>query len=370
MLTLDELKKTSGQFSDELEKINQSIDIEKTKEQLKNLEERTLSPDFWNDSESAQAVIGEMNELKEVVAGYERLMDIYETVDLTIELLQESEKVDLNEIEKLIHEFEQLNKSYTLKLLLNESYDKFNAIIEFHPGAGGTESQDWTEMLFRMYKRYCDKRGYDFKLLDYLDGEEAGIKSATVLVSGKYAYGYLKAESGVHRLVRISPFDSSGRRHTSFASVDILPELDENVEINIDEKDLKIETYRASGAGGQHVNKTDSAVRITHTPSGTIVQCQNERSQHKNKKMAMKILGSRLLEMQEEAQAEKLHELRSNHKEIAWGSQIRSYVFHPYNMIKDHRTGVEEGNVKKVMDGNLSVFIEGYLKEKGEGSSL
>ncbi|HKL47910.1 MAG TPA: peptide chain release factor 2 [Candidatus Izemoplasmatales bacterium] len=360
MLTLDELKKTSGQFSDELEKINQSIDIEKTKEQLKNLEERTLSPDFWNDSESAQAVIGEMNELKEVVAGYERLMDIYETVDLTIELLQESEKVDLNEIEKLIHEFEQLNKSYTLKLLLNESYDKFNAIIEFHPGAGGTESQDWTEMLFRMYKRYCDKRGYDFKLLDYLDGEEAGIKSATVLVSGKYAYGYLKAESGVHRLVRISPFDSSGRRHTSFASVKVYPEIDDSIDVEIDDNDIRIDTYRSSGKGGQGVNTTDSAIRITHLPTNIVVTCQNERSQIQNRETALKVLKGKLYNLELERKHEEIAQFHDG-KLNAFGSQIRSYVFHPYTMVKDHRTSHETGNGDRVLDGDLDDFIFAYL---------
>ncbi len=327
-------------------------------------------PSFWNDSENARKVSRRVKRIKDRIALLDKLKENIEEIELYMELAGEEEEDFSDEIKDNLNSLENKIENLELKTRLNGKYDDHNAILSIHPGAGGTESQDWAEMLLRMYTRWAESNDYEVEVLDFLVGEEAGVKSVTLLISGDYSFGYLKGEKGVHRLVRISPFDSSGRRHTSFASVDILPELDENVEINIDEKDLKIETYRASGAGGQHVNKTDSAVRITHTPSGTIVQCQNERSQHKNKKMAMKILGSRLLEMQEEAQAEKLHELRSNHKEIAWGSQIRSYVFHPYNMIKDHRTGVEEGNVKKVMDGNLSVFIEGYLKEKGEGSSL
>ena len=327
-------------------------------------------PSFWNDSENARKVSRRVKRIKDRIALLDKLKENIEEIELYMELAGEEEEDFSDEIKDNLNSLENKIENLELKTRLNGKYDDHNAILSIHPGAGGTESQDWAEMFLRMYTRWAESNDYEVEVLDFLVGEEAGVKSVTLLISGDYSFGYLKGEKGVHRLVRISPFDSSGRRHTSFASVDILPELDENVEINIDEKDLKIETYRASGAGGQHVNKTDSAVRITHTPSGTIVQCQNERSQHKNKKMAMKILGSRLLEMQEEAQAEKLHELRSNHKEIAWGSQIRSYVFHPYNMIKDHRTGVEEGNVKKVMDGNLSVFIEGYLKEKGEGSSL
>jgi peptide chain release factor 2 len=360
MLSLDELKKTANQFSEDIEKINLSIDINKTKEELKNLEAQTLSPDFWRDNEKAQKVISQINELKDLVSDYTRLMDIYETVELTIELLQESEKVDLKEIEKLIHEFEKLNQSYGLKLLLNEPYDKFNAIIEFHPGAGGTESQDWAEMLFRMYKRYCDKQGYDFKILDYLDGEEAGIKSATVLVTGKYAYGYLKAESGVHRLVRISPFDSSGRRHTSFASVKVYPEIDDSIEIEIDENDLRIDTYRSSGKGGQGVNTTDSAIRITHLPTNIVVTCQNERSQIQNRETALKVLKGKLYNLELEKKQEEIAQFHDG-KLNAFGSQIRSYVFHPYTMVKDHRTSFETGNGDRVLDGDLDDFIFAYL---------
>ncbi|MCF7923882.1 MAG: peptide chain release factor 2 [Candidatus Izimaplasma sp.] len=360
MLNLDELKKISASFETEIDKINQSIDIVKTKKELKDLEDLTIRPDFWSDNDKAQKIISEINELKDLVSDYNRLIDIYETIDLSIELLNESEKVDLNEIERLVKEFERLSKTYTLKLLLNEEYDKFNAIIEFHPGAGGTESQDWAEMLFRMYKRYADKKSYGFKVLDYLDGDEAGLKSATVLVSGKYAYGYLKAESGVHRLVRISPFDSSGRRHTSFASVKVYPEIDDSIEIDIDENDLRIDTYRSSGKGGQGVNTTDSAIRITHLPTNIVVTCQNERSQIQNRETALKVLKGKLYNLELEKKHEeiaKFHDSKLN----AFGSQIRSYVFHPYTMVKDHRTNFETGNGDKVLDGDLDDFIFAYL---------
>lgn len=360
MLNLDELKKTASLFQEEINKINQTIDIEKEEENLKNLEKQTLSPDFWSDNDKAQLVIQEMNEVKDIVKDYQRLIDIYETVELSIELLIENEQVDLKEIEKLINEFNKLSKSFTLKLLLSESYDKFNAIVEFHPGAGGTESMDWTEMLFRMYKRYCDQHNYDFKILDYLDGDEAGLKSATVLVSGKYAYGYLKAESGVHRLVRISPFDSSGRRHTSFASVKVYPEIDDSIEIEIDESELRIDTYRSSGKGGQGVNTTDSAIRITHLPTNTVVTCQNERSQIQNRETALKVLKGKLYNLElekKQAELEKFNDGKLN----AFGSQIRSYVFHPYTMVKDHRTGFETSQGDKVLDGDLDEFIFAYL---------
>ncbi|MFO7969245.1 MAG: peptide chain release factor 2 [Bacillota bacterium] len=360
MISLDELKKVSANFKAELDKINQSIDIDKTEKKLKNLEELTIQPDFWFNNDKAQNIIAEINELKDLINDYNRLIDIYETIDLSIELLSESEKVDLVEIEKLIKEFDNLSKSYTLKLLLDEEYDKFNAILEFHPGAGGTESQDWAEMLFRMYKRYADKKAYSFKILDYLDGDEAGLKSATVLVSGKYAYGYLKAESGVHRLVRISPFDSSGRRHTSFASVKVYPEIDDSIEIEIDENDLRIDTYRSSGKGGQGVNTTDSAIRITHLPTNIVVTCQNERSQIQNKDTALKVLKGKLYNLELEKKQSELNKFTST-KLNAFGSQIRSYVFHPYTMVKDHRTNFETGNGDKVLDGDLDDFIFAYL---------
>jgi len=247
---------------------------------------------------------------------------------------------------------------------LNGSYDKNNAIVEIHPGAGGTESQDWASMLLRMYTRWAEDKGYVVETLDYQPGEEAGIKSVTLLIKGHNAYGYLKAEKGVHRLVRISPFDAAGRRHTSFVSVDVIPEMDDDVEIEIRPEDLRIDTYRSSGAGGQHVNKTESAVRITHLPTGIVVTCQSERSQIQNRERAMKILKARLLELKRQEQEKQLAELRGEQKEIAWGNQIRSYVFHPYSLVKDHRTGVEVGNVQAVMDGEIDVFIDAYLRQQ------
>lgn len=327
------------------------------------------APDFWDDNRSARKTARKLDKIKNNIAKIRSFEEKLEETELFMEMASaDNDEEALSEVEKNLQSLEVSIEKMELKQRLDGKYDNKNAILAIHPGAGGTESQDWAEMLLRMYTRWAEKEGYQVQILDLLNGEEAGIKRATLLIEGEYSYGYLKSESGVHRLVRISPFDSSGRRHTSFASVDILPELDDEIEVDIEESDLKIETYRASGAGGQHVNKTDSAVRITHLPTGTVVQCQNERSQHKNKKMAMKILQSRLLEMKEEAQAEKVEELRGNHKEIAWGSQIRSYVFHPYNMIKDHRTNLEEGNIEKVMDGELGEFIDAYLKMNGKRS--
>jgi peptide chain release factor 2 len=254
-----------------------------------------------------------------------------------------------------------------LETLLSGKYDKNNAIISLHPGAGGTEAQDWAQMLFRMYQMWAERRGYSVEMLDYLAGDEAGIKSVSILIKGENAYGYAKSEKGVHRLVRISPFDSSGRRHTSFASVEVMPEIDEDIEVNINPEDLKVDTYRASGAGGQHVNKTDSAIRITHIPTGVVVACQTERSQHQNRDNAMKMLKAKLFELAEREQKERIEDLKGDMKDIAWGSQIRSYVFHPYNMVKDHRTNYEVGNIGAVMDGDLNGFINAYLKAKSTG---
>src|SRR6056297_4088406 len=320
--------------------------------------------DFWDDKENARKKSQKLDYIKKRMKVINQLEEKFEEAEVYFELAEEEDESLDVELEETLTELEKELGKLELKLRLNEPYDDNNAILSIHPGAGGTESQDWAQMLLRMYSRWAESNGYELETLDFNPGEEAGIKSVTMMVSGDYAYGYLKGEKGVHRLVRISPFDSSGRRHTSFASVDVMPEIDDDIEVDIDEKDLKIDTYRASGAGGQHVNKTDSAVRITHQPTGVVVQCQNQRSQHKNKATAMKILTSKLLELKEEAQAEKIDELSGEHKEIAWGSQIRSYVFHPYNMIKDHRTNYEEGNIDKVMDGYIDEFIESYLKYK------
>ncbi len=285
--------------------------------------------------------------------------------DMAIEEGDESLYAELNDATLKL---EESMSSMKLDALLNGPYDKNNAIIALHAGAGGTEAQDWAEMLLRMYLRWAERRGFKTETLDYLAGDEAGVKSATILISGLNAYGYLKAEKGVHRLVRISPFDASGRRHTSFASLDVMPELDDNVQIDINPDDLKVDTYRSSGAGGQHVNKTESAIRITHIPTGIVVACQNERSQHKNRDTAMKMLMAKLIELKERENKEKIEDLKGEQKDIAWGSQIRSYVFHPYNLVKDHRTGFEMGNITAVMDGDLDGFINAYLIEQSKKS--
>lgn len=322
------------------------------------------SSGFWDDNDKAKKIAKKLDRIKNRLKLIQDLEDEFEDARVYLELIQEGEDSLKSELAELLNQLEAQLDNLKLKLQFTEEYDQNNAIFSIHPGAGGTESQDWAQMLLRMYERWFEKKGFATETLDFLSGDEAGIKRVTILVKGDYAYGYLKGEAGVHRLVRISPFDSSGRRHTSFASVDVLPEIDEELMVDIDEGNLKIETYRASGAGGQHVNKTDSAVRITHKPTGIVVQCQNERSQHKNKSMAMKILNSKLIELKREEKAEEIEEIRGDYKEIAWGSQIRSYTFHPYNLIKDHRTGVEEGNIDKVMDGYIDEFIEAYLYDR------
>ncbi|RPK08875.1 hypothetical protein FH5_04676 [Priestia endophytica] len=320
-------------------------------------------PNFWNDQQSAQTVINEANSLKETVTTFNNLNESYENLQVSYELLKEEFDEDLaSEVEPELKELtESLNK-FELQLLLNGPYDKNNAILELHPGAGGTESQDWGSMLLRMYTRWAEAKGFKVETLDYLPGDEAGIKSVTLSIKGHNAYGYLRAEKGVHRLVRISPFDSSGRRHTSFVSCEIMPELSDDIEIDIRTEDLKVDTYRASGAGGQHVNTTDSAIRITHIPTNIVVTCQTERSQIKNRERAMKMLKSKLLQRKIEEQQAELDEIRGEQKDIGWGSQIRSYVFHPYSMVKDHRTNTEIGNVQGVMDGDLDPFIDSYLR--------
>ncbi len=323
------------------------------------------APDFWDDNEKAQGVIAEMNAVKSSVDSYEQLRQEYEDAGMMAELAdEEGDETLVGEIENSVRSLLGKLQEFELQLLLNQPYDKLNAILELHPGAGGTESQDWGQMLLRMYTRWAEKRGFKVETLDYLAGDEAGIKSVTLLIKGYNAYGYLKAEKGVHRLVRISPFDSSGRRHTSFVSCDVVPEIADDVDIEIRTEDLKIDTYRASGAGGQHINTTDSAVRITHLPTGIVVTCQNERSQIKNRERAMTMLRSKLYERKIEEQQQQLDEIRGEQSDIAWGSQIRSYVFHPYSMVKDHRTSVETGNVGAVMDGDLDSFIDGYLRSQ------
>jgi peptide chain release factor 2 len=324
-----------------------------------------LHPDFWNDQEKAQTVISEANALKDQVNEFSDLFETFENLEISYELVKEESDAELQEEleEELVKLTSRLN-DFELQLLLSEEYDKHNAILELHPGAGGTESQDWGSMLLRMYTRWAEKKGFKVETLDYLPGDEAGIKSVTLAIRGHNAYGYLKAEKGVHRLVRISPFDASGRRHTSFVSCEVMPEFNDEIQIDIRTEDLKIDTYRASGAGGQHINTTDSAVRITHTPTGVVVTCQSERSQIKNRESAMKMLKAKLYQREIEQQEKELLEIRGEQKEIGWGSQIRSYVFHPYSMVKDHRTSAESGNVQGVMDGDLDPFIDAYLRSR------
>ena len=319
---------------------------------------------FWNDAGNAGKVLKTIKALKDKTEKIESLKKEYEDIEVLIELGMEAQDESvIPEVEKSFKVLQKDVESFRIETLLKGQYDRNNAIFTIHSGAGGLEAQDWAEMLLRMYTRWAEKKGYTITILDMLRDYEAGIKSATLLIEGENAYGYLKSEKGVHRLVRISPFDTAGKRHTSFASVDVMPELDDEVKVEIDEEDLKIDTYRSSGAGGQHVNKTDSAVRITHIPTGIIVQCQNERSQHSNKEMAMKMLTAKLLEIKEQEHKDKIDDIKGEYREIAWGSQIRSYVFHPYNMVKDHRTGEETGNTGAVMDGELDNFINAYLKQ-------
>ncbi|OOE14988.1 peptide chain release factor 2 [Fictibacillus arsenicus] len=332
---------------------------------MAELDEQMSAPTFWDDQNAAQVVINEANGLKEQVNEFEELASSYEDLEIAHELVKEEADADMQkELVKDTKELIAKLNDFELQLLLNEPYDKNNAILELHPGAGGTESQDWASMLLRMYTRYAERQGYKVETLDYLPGDEAGVKSVTLSIKGHNAYGYLKAEKGVHRLVRISPFDSSGRRHTSFVSCEVMPEITDDTEIEIRTEDLKVDTYRASGAGGQHVNTTDSAVRITHTPTNTIVSCQTERSQIKNRERAMKMLMAKLVQRRLEEQQAQLAEIRGEQKEIGWGSQIRSYVFHPYSLVKDHRTNTEVGNVQSVMDGEITPFIDSYLRSK------
>lgn len=340
------------------------FDITASEKQLKDLELKTTEEDFWQkDSTETSKVLSQIKQLKNKVEQYRKIeneiINLQELTELAnLENDVEVAKDILKSTSKLENEIEKLQ----LETLLSGKYDKNNAILTLHPGAGGTESQDWAEMLYRMYTRWAVKNGYEVKELDYLEGDEAGIKSVTFEIVGENAYGYMKGEMGVHRLVRISPFDAGGRRHTSFASLEVLPEITDDIQIEINPDDLRVDTYRASGAGGQHINKTSSAVRITHIPTNTVVACQSERSQIQNRETAMRMLKSKLLNLKEKEQKETIDELKGEQKDIAWGSQIRSYVFCPYTLVKDHRTNYEVGNVESVMDGNIDGFIEAYLK--------
>lgn len=340
------------------------FDLTVVKERIYELEQEMNQEGFWNDAENAGKILKTIKSLKDKTERIQNLKKEYEDIEVLIELgIEAQDESVIPEVEKSFKTLQEDVESFRIETLLKGEYDRNNAILTIHSGAGGLEAQDWADMLLRMYTRWAENKDYTVSILDILRDYEAGIKSATLLVEGENAYGYLKSEKGVHRLVRISPFDTAGKRHTSFASVDVMPELDDDVKLEIDEEDLKIDTYRSSGAGGQHVNKTDSAVRITHMPTGIIVQCQNERSQHSNREMAMKMLTAKLLEIREQEHKDKIDDIKGEYREIAWGSQIRSYVFHPYNMVKDHRTGEETGNTGAVMDGELDNFINAYLKQ-------
>ena len=326
------------------------------------------APDFWNDPEVSQNKMKEVKSLKDDVATYAALSTQYDDIETMIEMgYEENDPELIPEIDQMMKEFVQTYEDIRMKTLLSGEYDRNNAIVSLHAGAGGTESCDWAAMLYRMYIRWADKKGFSVEVLDSLDGEEAGIKSITFQVNGENAYGYLKSEKGVHRLVRISPFNAAGKRQTSFASCDVMPDIEEDVDVEIREEDIRIDTFRSSGAGGQHINKTSSAIRITHFPTGIVVQCQNERSQHMNKDKAMQMLKAKLYLLKQEENAAKAAGIRGEVTDIGWGNQIRSYVMQPYTMVKDHRTGVESGNVDAVMDGNIDPFINGYLKWQSLG---
>lgn len=365
MVEFEELRLRLLDSEKPIENLKEALAIDSLKAEVEVLEKESTAPDFWDDMENSQKVMQKIGSLKAKVTGYESLKSDYEDALVMIELADEEGDLSLlDDCTASVKDIETRVEDMTLSTLLSGEFDGKNALLTFHAGAGGTEAQDWAEMLFRMYNRWGERHGYKVSTLDYLDGDVAGIKSATILVEGENAYGYLKGEMGIHRLVRVSPFDSSGRRHTSFASVEVMPEIDDDVNVEIREEDIKMDVYRASGAGGQKVNKTSSAVRLTHIPTGIVVSCQIERSQHQNREVAMRMLKSKLVEIKERENLERIEDIKGDQKEIAWGSQIRSYVFMPYTLAKDHRTGFEMGNITAVMDGDIDGFINAYLKQK------
>ncbi|PTF11145.1 peptide chain release factor 2 [Staphylococcus equorum] len=369
-MEISEIKRNIDYYNEKLEQLRGSLDLEEKETNIQEYEEMMADPTFWDDQDKAQEIIDKNNALKTIVNAYRGLESEIEDMETTRELLLDDDDDDMkSDLEQNVLNFKENLDKFELQLLLDGPYDANDAIMELHPGAGGTESQDWTNMLLRMYQRYCEQKGFKVEIADYLPGDEAGVKSVTLIVKGHNAYGYLKAEKGVHRLVRISPFDSSGRRHTSFASCDVIPQFNNTeIEIDINPDDINVDTFRASGAGGQHINKTESAIRITHQPTGIVVNNQNERSQIKNREAAMKTLKAKLYQLKIEEQEQEMAEIRGEQKEIGWGSQIRSYVFHPYAMVKDHRTNEESGKVDAVMDGDISPFIEAYLRSQMDHS--
>ncbi len=370
MIVYEELKQRLTAFEKPIENLKEALNIDNVIKDIASLEEESARPDFWDDMEKSQKTMQKIGALKAKVASWQGLRNDYDDAVVMIELADEEEDESLlDDCTASVDDIEKRVEALTLSTLLSGEFDDCNAILTFHSGAGGTEAQDWAEMLFRMYTRWGERHGYKVSTLDYLDGDVAGLKSATILIEGENAYGYLHGEMGIHRLVRVSPFDSSGRRHTSFASLEVMPEIDDDVDVEIREEDIKMDVYRASGAGGQKVNKTSSAVRLTHIPTGIVVSCQIERSQHQNREVAMRMLKSKLVEIKERENLERIEDIKGDQKEIAWGSQIRSYVFMPYTLVKDHRTNFEMGNITAVMDGDIDGFINAYLKMKSiEGS--
>lgn len=367
MIQLEELKLKLSENEPLIEDLKEAIGVPRLEEEIKELEKVSSVPDFWDDIENSQKILQKISFLKSRVRNYKKLKNLYEDTETLIDLaIEEKDLSLLDEARKNVELVQKELENQRLEILLNGEFDSKNAILTFHAGAGGTEAQDWVDMLYRMYCRWGERHNYKVKTLDYLDGDGAGLKSVVFSIEGINAYGYLKGEAGVHRLVRVSPFDSSGRRHTSFASLEVMPEIDDDVQVDISPEDVKMDVYRASGAGGQHINKTSSAVRLTHIPTGIVVACQNERSQHQNREVAMKMLKSKLMEIKEREHLEKIEDIKGVQKEIGWGSQIRSYVFMPYAMVKDHRTGFEMGNVNAVMDGDLDGFINAYLKSQSQ----
>ena len=368
MLEYEELRLKLTGCEPELLDLADALGLKALQEEVDRLETQSAQPNFWDDVENSHKVLQRISQAKNKIATYETLKSKYDDALTLIELADEEGDASLlDEVTQNVAEVMKEMEDLRLTTLLSGEYDANNAILTFHAGAGGTEAQDWCQMLHRMYLRYAERKGFKASTIDFLDGEEAGLKSATVVVEGLNAYGYLKSEAGVHRLVRVSPFDSSGRRHTSFASLEVMPEINDDMEIEIRPEDLKVDTYRSSGAGGQHINKTESAIRITHIPTGIVVACQNERSQHQNREVAMKMLKSKLVEIKEREHFDKIEDIKGEQKEIGWGSQIRSYVFMPYTLAKDHRTGFESGNINAVMDGDLDGFINAYLKAESLG---
>ena len=363
MVELDQFKYTLGTYKQPLEEIKDSLDLVNKEQRVQELERKMEEPDFWDNPEKSQESMKTLKSLKDDIAIYPHLTELFEEIELLIEMgYEENDPAVLPDIQANMDEFITEYENIRMKTLLSGEYDNNNAIVTLHAGAGGTESCDWCGMLYRMYSRWVDKKGFSMEVLDYLDGDEAGVKSVTFQVNGENAFGYLKSEKGVHRLVRISPFNAAGKRQTSFVSCDVMPDIEEDLDVEIRDEDIRVDTYRSSGAGGQHINKTSSAIRITHLPTGIVVQCQNERSQFQNKDKAMQMLKAKLYLLKQQENAEKVSGIRGEVKEIGWGNQIRSYVLQPYTMVKDHRTGAETGNVDSVLDGNIDLFINAYLK--------